>query len=66
MLGAADIDSWDDDIRAEALAELRQAGWDRVGEAPTRRLARLLSRFRAGQMLSTGELSELRRALVRH
>jgi len=66
MLGAADIDSWDDDIRSDALAALIRAGWDRAatGEAPTFRLRRLLARFRTGECLTTRELSELRGSLV--
>ncbi len=65
MLGAADIEGWDDDVRDDAIARLRRAGWDLRGEAPTFRLRRLLAHFRAGRSLSTGELAELRRSLVR-
>lgn len=64
MLGAADIEGWDEDVRGEAIAALCHAGWDRRGEAPTYRLRRLLDHFRAGRSLSTGELAELRRSLV--
>ena len=66
MLGAADIDSWDDDIRTEALRALRHGGWDRGGfaEAPTFRLRNLLARFRDGEALSTRELSDLSSALL--
>lgn len=65
MLGAADIESWDEDVRAAALTSLRTAGWARAdrGDAPTVRLRRLLRRFRAGETLATRELSELSRAL---
>ncbi len=66
MLGAADIDSWDDDIRTDALGALRRAGWDHGGrgEAPTVRLRLLLARFRGGETLTTRELSDLRNALL--
>lgn len=64
MLGAADIDAWDEDVRDDAHDELRRAGFDRVGDAPTRRLRRLLARWRTGEPLSTRELAELRNALV--
>ena len=65
MLGAADIDSWDDDIRSEAVCALRRAGWDRRGTAdvPTFRLRHLLDRFRSGEWLTTRELSDLHNAL---
>lgn len=66
MLGPADLDAWDDDVRIALVAELCRGGWDRPGrEAPTLRGARLLTRFREGQTLSTGELNELRNALFR-
>ena len=62
MLSAADIEAWDEDIRAEAIAALRLAGWDRPGAKPagTMRLGRLLDRFRGGHGLTTRELAELR------
>ncbi len=65
MLGAADLESWDDDVRTGVLDDLRRAGWDRAsrGEAPTARLRRLLARFRAGEPLTTRELSDLRNSL---
>ena len=65
MLGAADIESWDDDVRTDALGDLRRAGWDRAGrgDAPTIRLRRLLARFRVGLPLTTRELEDLRDAL---
>ena len=66
MLGAADIDSWDDDIRSDALGALQRGGWDRgtAAQAPTTRLGRLLARFRGGETLTTRELSDLRTALL--
>lgn len=65
MLGAADIDSWDDDVRTDVLGDLLRAGWDRAarGDAPTFRLRRLLARFRVGERLTTRELEDLRNAL---
>lgn len=66
MLGAADIEAWDDDIRSDAIGDLARAGWEhdpRV-EALSFRLRRLLGRHRAGERLSTRELSDLRTALL--
>jgi hypothetical protein len=65
MLGAADIESWDDDVRTVVLGDLLRAGWDRAGRgnAPTVRLRRLLARFRAGERLTTRELEDLRDSL---
>ena len=65
MLGAADIEAWDDDVRTAVLRDLYRAGWDRVGrgDAPTLRLRRLLARFRTGERLTTRELSELSSSL---
>ena len=67
MLGAADIEAWDDDIRAEVEADLRRAGWhlEVTGEARTTRMRRLLGHFRVGRRLTVGELTELRDALIR-
>lgn len=66
MLGAIDIESWDDDVRTDVLGDLRGAGWDRAarGDAPTSRARRLLARFRTGETLTTRELSDLRNTLV--
>ncbi|MDK9695089.1 MAG: hypothetical protein OEL76_01710 [Siculibacillus sp.] len=66
MLGAADIESWDDDIRTDALEELARAGWDRAGavDALSFRQRRLLARWRDGERLSTRELADLRAALL--
>ena len=67
MLGAVDIDSWDDDVRTDVLGDLLRAGWDRAarGDAPTTRARRLLARFRTGETLTTRELSDLCSSLVR-
>lgn len=66
MLGAADIESWDDDIRSDVLGDLLRAGWDRAsrGDAATSRARRLLARFRTGEALTTRELSDLRNSLA--
>lgn len=66
MIGVSDIESWDDDVRSGAIADLRRAGWDRAarGDAPTPRSRRLLARFRVGEPLTTRELADLRSVLV--
>ena len=65
MIGVADIDSWDDDIRTGALDDLHRGGWDRGGrDAPTGWSRRLLARFRDGECLTTRELADLRSVLV--
>lgn len=66
MLGAADIESWDDDLRAVLMADLGRT--DRclpsVRAVRSPRLRRLIDHFHAGRVLTTGELEDLRAAMV--